>query len=501
MSKKNKKNKNKFKDKAIPRSNTEVKPPRGITEDAFQNVLAKLGVGMPNIMEGVEYPNTRLTKNFQLMNSLYRSHWLIRRIIDVIPQDMCKNWIQVSSQITPEHVDQLNRATRRIQLKAKILEGLRWGRLYGGAVGVFMIEGQDDMLDQPLDLDTVMPGSFKGLMILDRWSGVYPNLQLVKDISDPEFGLPESYQITTGDGNQTTVHHSRLIRFTGRDLPFWEKQAETYWGASEIEHVFDELKKRDNTSWNIAYLVFLANLRVMKMADLGQLLSTGNEQAQKRVYNTLQAQNMLMSNMGIYVMDKEDEFDTKQYTFSGLAEIYEMFMYDISGAAEIPVTKLFGRSPAGMNSTGESDMQNYYDMISDRQESVLRPILDKVMPVFLMSEFGAIPDDFDYRFNPVNKLTEQEKAELSDKATNAIMAVYNAGIISHKIALKELKHMEDITGMWSNITDEDIDMADNSMGMGGELPGVENNIENPEEGNDIDEEPELETNEQNREPI
>lgn len=103
------------------------------TTDAFQNVLARLGWGAPNLMESTEYPLTRLTQNYQLMNSLYRSHWLIRRIIDVIPEDMCKNWYQVSSQLPLDQLERVEKLERRTRVKAKILEGLKWGRLYGGA--------------------------------------------------------------------------------------------------------------------------------------------------------------------------------------------------------------------------------------------------------------------------------------------------------------------------------------------------------------------------------
>jgi len=452
------------------------------TLDAFVNLMARIGNGTDNLTEGAEYPLTRLTRNYQLMNSLYRSHWLARRIIDVVPEDMMKNWIKLTGEISPDDHKKFERAVRRTQLKAKILEGIKWGRLYGGAAGIFMISGQDDpeTLASPLELDTIMPGTFKGLLIVDRWSGVTPLLDLVTDIDDPEFGLPNRYQVTLSEGQTMIIHHTRLVRFTGRDLPFWERQAETYWGASEIEHVFDEVKKRDNTSWNISSLVFLANLRVMKMADLGQMLSTGNEQAKTRVYNAMQAQAHLMSNTGMYVMDKEDDFDTKQYSFGGLSEIYELFMMDVAGAAEIPVTKLFGRSPAGMNATGESDLQNYYDSISEKQEKDLRPVLDKVLPVLMMSTFGGVNDDFDFDFQPANTASDEKKADLASKYTSAVIEAYNAGIIHQKLALKELKQAEDVTGMWSNITEEDIEKATEEFKMP-DMPI-------PGDGSEIDEE-------------
>lgn len=449
-----------------------IKPklPRGLTMDAFSNQLARLGFGTPNLMEATEYPLTRLTQNYQLMNSLYRSHWIIRRVIDTIPEDMTRNWITITSQLPPEDLRRLDKIWRVRKVKSKILQGLKWGRLYGGAVGLIMIEGHQDVLEMPLDYDMIMPGSFKGLMILDRWSGVYPSGEKVDDIDDAEFGLPLSYQVTTEDGATMKVHHSRILRFIGRELPYWERIAEMDWGASEVEVVYDELKKRDNTSANIAQLVFLANLRVLKMGDLGQELAIGDGKMQEDLYNTVQAQNWLMSNMGLHVMGAEDSFETHQYSFGGLNEIYESFMMDMAGASMIPVTKLFGRSPAGMNSTGESDMQNYYEVVQQAQETSLAPILDKLLPIMCMSEFGAIPDDLDYKFDPIRTPNDKEIADLVEKKTASILSVYTAGVISQQTTLKELKQMSETTGMFTNISDEAIEQADDSTDQGEMLP-------------------------------
>lgn len=444
------------------------------TQDAFRNQAARLGFGTPNLMEATEYPLTRLTQNWQLLNSLYRSHWLIRRIIDVIPGDMLKNWIKITSQMPPDALKRFDTLTRKTQTKKRLLEGLRWGRLYGGAAGVILIEGQGDMLAEPLDLDMVMPGTFKGLLVLDRWSGITPlSSELVTDLNDPDYGLPDRYMISTETLNRgVEVHHSRLVRFPGRDLPYWEKQQEMYWGSSEIEHVFDELRKRDNTSWNTASLVFNANIRVMKYKDLEQVFTTLDEQTAQDLYKIVQAQNWLMSNTGTQILGANDDFQTFQYTFAGLDKVYECFMLDLAGAAEMPVTKLFGRSPAGENATGESDMQNYDESIGEKQEAYLRDPLDRLLPIMFMSEFGAIPDDLDYQFNPVRTPNAKDRTDLASARTTAVQGVYTSGLVSQKIALKELKQMSEDTGMWTNITDDDIDRADDMTQQGEILPDL-----------------------------
>lgn len=52
------------------------------------------------------------------------------------------------------------------------------------------------------------------------------------------------------------------------------------------------------------------------------------------------------------------------------------------------------------------------------------------------------------------------------------MAAYNAGLISQRTALKELKQQSERTGVWTNITDEDIERASDSVEPPGEMGGM-----------------------------
>lgn len=451
----------------------EPQPIRSRALDAFSNVLARLGAGTPNLLEGTEYSLQRMSRDFNTLNALYRESWIVRRIIDVIPADMLKNWITITSGLDPDVEKRLSLTLRRTQLIDKIKRGMQWGRLYGGALGVMLVKHQGYDLSQPLQLDWIMPGDFAGLLIFDRWNGVNPSSELIEDISDPDYGFPKYYTVTDpAGGGSVKIHHSRVIRFTGNTLPFWEEIAEMQWGASVVESIFDELRKRDNVSWNIAQLTFMANIRVLKMQDLGQLLAATDNESQAELLRTLEAQNILLNNMGMQVMDAADGLETHQYTFGGLADCYQQFIMDISGAAEIPVTRLFGRSPSGLNATGESDLQNYYDMIAEKQESYLRPILNKVLPPFIISTLGSLPDDFDFEFDPVAEPSDKERADLAKCGTDNVVAAYNAGLISQRTALKELKQQSERTGVWTNITDEDIERASDSVEPPGEMGGM-----------------------------
>ena len=373
---------------------------------------------------------------------------------------MMKNGFEIHSEVDPDSITKIETAFKRTMTKDKFLNLIKWSRLYGGSVLIPLIEGQED-LEESLEYDEIPIDGYKGCFVVDRWSGVSPSTEVVDDISSPEFGEPKYYIVTDNTTKKTIrIHYTRVIRMVGRELPYWERMAEMYWGASELEHIFTELRKRDDTSANIAFLIFLANIRVYKMADLGQAITLGDQRALENVYNTMRNQNRLMTNTGSLIMDKDDDFQMQQYTFAGINDIYESFMLDISGAAEIPVTKLFGRSPAGFNSTGEGDLQNYYDMIQEKQENVIRYPLEKLLKIITMSELGKIPDDWELVFNPIRRPSEDEKAQLAQNLSAPIFTAFENGIIDKATVLKELKQQQKQVSIWSNITDEMIQDAE-----------------------------------------
>lgn len=436
------------------------KPITAVAKDTYQNLAANLGIGADNLVETARYVMTRFTWDYWTLNVLYRNNWIAKAIIDKPANEMLKNGFELQSQSDPDRLEDIQQVWRRTKTKEKFLQCVKWARLYGGCLLIPLIENQPDM-SEPLDFDTIMPDSYKGCFLVDRWSGVSPSVEYIDDIEDPDFGKPKYYTVSS-DSIKTSIkiHHSRVIKMIGRPLPYWEETAEDYWGASELEHTFEELKKRDNTSSNISFLIFLANIRVFKMANLGQMLSIGDQEAAQRVYNTMVTMNRLMSNTGTMVMDNEDSLEQHSFSgFEGLNNIYESFMLDISGAAEIPVDKLFGRSPAGFNNGAET-LQNYYDSIQEKQESDIKPALEKLIKIITMSTLGKIPDDLEVIFNPVRRPADMEKADLAYKMWQPISEALAQNVITRSVAMKELRRQTPTTGLWTNITDEMIEQAE-----------------------------------------
>lgn len=426
--------------------------------DGYSNVPANLGAGANNLVQTANYVMERFTWDYYTLNILFRDNWIAKAIIEKPANEMLKNGFSIHSQIEPDKIDKIMNIWQKTKTQNKFLKCLKWARLYGGCLLIPMIENQGD-LSKPLDYETIMPDSYKGCFTVDRWSGVSPSIELVDNITDPDFGQPEYYDVSDNTTGKTfRIHHSRVIKMIGREMPYWEEIAETYWGASELEHVYTELKKRDDTSANISFLIFLANIRVFKMDGMSQMLSIGDQQAAQRVYETMKTMNHLMCNTGTLAIDKEEDFAMHGYSFTGINDVYESFMLDISGAAEIPVDKLFGRSPSGFNSGAET-LQNYYDTIDEKRETYVREPLEKIVKIITMSALGEIPDDIEIDFNPVRRPSDLEKSDLAQKNAQPIFDAYAGGLIGKGTALKELKQQSDITGLWTNITDKMIQEA------------------------------------------
>ena len=186
---------------------------------------------------------------------------------------------------------------------------------------------------------------------------------------------------------------------------------------------------------------------------------------------------LYQSNEGITLLDATDEFEAHSYGFGGLSDMLIQFGQQLSGAAQIPMVRLFGQSPAGLNATGDSDIRNYYDFINSSQENRLRQPVQLLLDLSYRSLFGApLPQGFNFAFSPLWQLSDVEKATVAGNVTTAIVNAQQAGIVSNPAALKELRQSSKVTGIWSNITDEEIqdaEMAPPTPQMMGEAPAGE----------------------------
>ena len=417
--------------------------------DGYANPAAFLGESSPLLGAGT-FLRSDLSSDTELLTTMYRESWLTMRIVDMPSEDMTRAWYRFTAPLPEEDLESLARLEARHSVRRELTDAVRWARLYGGSLALMVLRGEEGRLAEPLDTDLLLPGCFQGLLVLDRTQGIEPSMELEEDLDDPDFGLPAFYTVELDSLGPVRIHHSRVLRFTGRELPRREAERENRWGASELEHIREELQKHSAASANIAQLIFQANITTLKMSDFGDALALGTEEQKMQIRSALFEENRFRTSFGLQVLSAGDTLENHPYSFGGLAEIYEQFMLDMAGAAEIPAVKLFGRSPAGMNATGESDLKNYYEYIAQLQERHLRPALEKLLPVLALSAWGMLPEDLGFVFNPIAAESPAETAETVEKLSAGVVEAFRAGLLTREEALAELRARGSPFGVWQN---------------------------------------------------
>lgn len=434
------------------------------TFDGFMNMMASLGFNTSNqFAEGYYSLGPFLSRMRVQLEAMYRSNWIAGQIVDTIAEDMTRAGAEMVSESSPEDVQKMDKAIGELAIWKKVSDCIRWARLFGGCLGYLIIDGQDPKT--PLRIETIGKGQFKGIFPFDRWL-LWPSLsELITDFG-VDLGMPKYYTVI-GDAAALPgikIHHSRCLRFDGIPLPYYQAKFENMWGESVIERLHDRLVAFDSVTQGAAQLVFKAHLRGVGVKGLRAALSEGAA-AEQAVIKQFEYVRQMQTNEGLTLLDADDQMWVHQYTFSGLADMILQFGQQISGATGIPLVRLFGQSPTGMNSTGESDLRTYYDNVNKLQENQLRPAFaQKLYPILSMSVLGKpLPEDFDFDFNSLWLLPDKERVDLAKNLGEAVSNLKNSGIFSQKQCLMELRQSSRVTGVFSNITDEDIARADDEV--------------------------------------
>lgn len=436
-------------------------PVAATTRDGFANLTARMGMGANNVLSDGMYIFNLLTKNRIQLEAMYRGSWIVGNVVDCVAEDMTRAGVTIKGEDDPEKIQQMQASMTRLGIWGALLETIKWGRLYGGALAVIIIDGQDT--STPLDMKTIGKDQFRGLKVYDRW-GLQP---AVNDVIQEgmDAGLPAYYTVVSdpnsGKVTNQRIHHSRVIRQIGIQLPVWQAIVEQHWGESVIERLHDRLVSFDTATSGAANLINRAHLRTVGIEKLREILAAGGK-AEENLLTMFHHMRMLQTNEGLTLLDKEDNFQAHSYTFSGLSDMVLQFGQQIAGASGIPLVRLFGQSPSGLNSTGESDLRMYYDNILAQQESRLREGVMRVLRVLHMSKFGEIaPENFDFDFVPLWQTSQKEKADIAKVVADTVKVAVDAGVIDTPTALKELKQSSEYTGVFSNITEQQITEAEN----------------------------------------
>ncbi len=431
--------------------------PKQQTIDGYDNFMSRLGLQTGNLSAHGTYSPNFTSRNRVLLEFAYRSSWIVGAAVDTIADDMTRKGVSITSQMDHKAKSRLTGRWEELSLWDALSDTIKWSRLYGGAVGVIMIDGQD--MTTPLRMETIGRDQFKGLLVLDRWM-LNQTITETIDQLGPELGKPKFYQVVAAQNGIPAwkIHHTRLIRMDGVGLPYQQAYTENGWGMSVVERLYDRIMAFDSASTGAAQLVNKAHLRTYSIDRLREILGFGDER-EAALMKHIDMIRLFQSIEGMTLMDKSDEFATHSYSFAGLSDVISQFGEQISGATGIPLVRLFGQSPAGF-SGGDADLANYYDNVGSQQERRTRKPIRRLFEILHRSEFGTpLPEDFDFEFNPLWQMSDLDRSTVASNTINSISKAVESGIMPPHTGMAELRDTSRVTGIGSNITDKDIDDA------------------------------------------
>lgn len=365
----------------------------------------------------------------QLVN-MHRGDWLARKIVDIIPDDMTREWRDWQAKSDQIELIEAVEKHPRINLQPKLTLALQKGRLFGGAVLFMGIRGQ--VPSEPLDLNRVGKDDLEYLHLLHRYEVTAG--PLIKDVTSPNFGEPEYYQVNGATGTTVNVHPTRMVRIIGAPILDERTSNDPAWGDSILQIVHDAVIHASSVQEHIAALIPEAKTDVIYMPGLSKILqntTTTQQLTDRFTYaNTAKSLfNMLLLEGNGANGDNAmgEKWEQKQINFAQLPELAQMFLQIAAGAADIPVTRLLGQSPAGLNSTGDGDLHNYYDNITARQRTELSPALHRLDEVIIRSALGARDPAVYFKWAPLYTMSEKEQAEIFKMKADGARAIAGTG--------------------------------------------------------------------------
>lgn len=332
------------------------------------------------------------------LDAMYQSNWIARAIVDEWAADAVREWRAIKCK-DAEEIEQLE---KQLCVKQHVQEAIGWARLYGGS-GIVMITNQD--LEQPLQLDRIKKGDLEKVLVFDRHDLTPCGDINTFDLLSDNYMRPEFYTIS---GGSQKIHNSHIAFFNGAKLPKRQARMNFGWGDSELRRCIDEINDMVSSKGGIAELMQEANIDVVTRTGLTDELSTDQDDAITKRYELF---SLMKSTINMALLDGEEKLDRQTLQLGGVAPILEVLMVWISGAARMPMTKIFGTSASGMNATGEGDKKNYYDAIRSQQNGDLSLSIRQIDEVLVRSATGELPIDYDYTWNPLEQLDGVQVAQ------------------------------------------------------------------------------------------
>ncbi len=358
-----------------------------------------------------------------------------RKFSEIVSKDMTRKWVKLRSKSQDENkaerISQLNDALDRFKVRELFRKMAEMDGFYGRGQlyidvnkpngGSARDDGNELLTPLVMAPAKIRKGSLNGFIPIEPvWT--YPGQFNASEPLQPDFFKPGKWFVLG-----KTIHASRLLTFVSRPVPDLLKASYNFSGLSMSQmaqpYVNNWLRTRDSVS-DLVHSFSISGLST----NLSSVLSGADDAqfiARAQLFNTMR------DNRGLMMLDKEsEEFFQFNTPLGGIPELQQQAQEQMAAVSNMPLVKLLGITPSGLNASSEGEIQVYYDHIGAMQEALYRDNLTKALHVIELSEFGEIDEDIVFEFETLYGMDDLEKANVRKTNADTDVALVSAGIIS-----------------------------------------------------------------------
>lgn len=410
--------------------------------DSWQNALTGLGTNIDPLTRATQVSTRNQWRNSQTLENLYYEDDICAKIVDK-PLDaaMRQSWTpelpgaDSEAQDVKERAERIAKRARELKADERVVEAARWGRLYGG--GAVLLAFGPESGDPGLPRSLTVKPRLQALTVFER-DELVPQ-RWYSSAMDPDYGHAATWSVfpkaITGYDAELggVVHTSRLLKFEGLPASKMERQRQNGWSPSVLTRVIEPVRDFQQ-NWRSAGLILQqAHQAVFKLKGLISMIAEQGNKVQKR----MELINMARSVARAVIIDADSEsFDYHSASLAGIDTLLDKFAVRLSAAADIPMTILFGTSPAGMNATGESDTRGWYDTVQSLREQSLGPQLERLVRVIAADVGDPEPEAWVIKWPSLWQMSPTQEADYRSKvATTDDVYLRNQVVTPAEIAV------------------------------------------------------------------
>jgi phage-related protein (TIGR01555 family) len=410
--------------------------------DSWQNVLTGIGTGRDKRTAHSFYAGRPLTP--AELEELFHGDDMAGRAVGKIVEEALRKGVDLHAGDDTDAArskDEIKRVVAELQklewLK-RVKEAATWGRLFGGGI-IFVGALDGAAADQPL-VDERCKG-VRFLRVMDR-RDVRPS-SFYQDALSPKLGQPETYEIMPPAQNgvaipSARVHESRLIIFEGVLTSPRKRQQNGGWSLSVLQRMYEVLRDF-NQSWSsVSHLMTDAGQGVYALKGFLELIESGDETD----FDTrMRMIEKARSTAQALVIDADNErFERLTTSFAGLPDVIDRQSQRLAAAADMPPSKLFGIRAAGLNASGESDEDSWYDNVDAYRASDLLDPTTRIARLVARGVGVRKPEAITCCFPPLKQLSPEAAATRRKTIFEGDAIAIDKGIyIAEEVALARSK--------------------------------------------------------------